>query len=156
MSPFPMMGMFTDCFTSAMRFQSALPGIALQARTRMNGGGFNADLLRHLDNLCGHDRIFIPAGAQFDRQRESSRRRARCGKSPRASGNSRKKAGAATLDDFLGRAAQVDVHRVIAEVFHHARGVCHHLGIGAEELRGYGMLIFLEIKVPRWLCQRCA
>ena len=58
-----------------------------------------------------------------------------------------KKAGAAALDDFFGGAAEVDVHGVVAEVFDHARGVGHDLRTGAEELRGDGVLVFLEIEI---------
>jgi len=48
------------------------------------------------------------------------------------------KAGAAALDDFFGRAAEIDVDGVVAEVFHHFGSVGHDIGLGAEKLRGDG------------------
>ena len=58
-----------------------------------------------------------------------------------------KQAGTAALDDFLGGAAEIDVHGVVAEIFDHAGSFGHDLRIRAEELRGDGMLIFLKIEI---------
>ena len=51
-------------------------------------------------------------------------------------------AGAAVAgDDALGRAAEVEVDEVEAGVLHDAGGVGEGLGVGAEELRGDGVLV---------------
>ena len=61
-------------------------------------------------------------------------------------GRSRSRPGAAVAPDyFLHRAAEVDIDVIEAEVLAVARGIGHHLGIGAEELRGDGMLFGIEI-----------
>ncbi len=60
-------------------------------------------------------------------------------------------AGAAALDNFFGGAAEIDVHGVVAKVFDHAGGFGHDFRAGTEELRGDGMLVFLEIKIAQSL-----
>ena len=56
-------------------------------------------------------------------------------------------AGAAALHDFFHGAAEIDVDVVEAEMFGERGGRSHHLLIGAEDLRGDGMLVVVEIKV---------
>ena len=54
---------------------------------------------------------------------------------------------AVALHHFLHRAAEVDIDDIEAQILADARGVGHHRGIGAEELRGNGMLVRLESQV---------
>ena len=57
-------------------------------------------------------------------------------------------AGAAVaLDHFIDRAAEVDIENVEAEILADARGVGHDGGVGAEELRGDGMLVRVEAQI---------
>ena len=41
-------------------------GLPLQARARMHGSRFDADLLRHFHDFHGDNRLLVPTGAQFD------------------------------------------------------------------------------------------
>ena len=57
-------------------------------------------------------------------------------------------AGAAVAGHhFFHRASEVDVDDVEAHVLAIARGVGHHVRVGAEQLRGNGMLIRVEIEI---------
>ena len=57
-------------------------------------------------------------------------------------------AGAAVaLHHFVHRAAEIDVDDVEAQILADARGIRHHLRIGAEQLRGDGMLLGIESQV---------
>ena len=49
--------------------------ISLHARARMNGNRFDTDLFRHARHVHGDDIVLVPAGANFDRKRNASRRR---------------------------------------------------------------------------------
>ena len=51
---------------------------------------------------------------------------------------------AVALHHLVHRAAEVDIDDVEAQVLADARGVGHHLRIGAEQLRGDGVLLRLE------------
>src|SRR6058998_226248 len=44
-------------------------GVTLGAGAGMDSNGFDADALRHFRNVDGDDGIFVPAGAEFDGQR---------------------------------------------------------------------------------------
>src|SRR5271168_792480 len=90
-------------------------GVALFARTRVHGDGFDADAFRKLRHLDGDDGVFVPASAQFNGERNAH------GGAYRAKNLAEQikvaeQAGAATFDDFLRGAAEVDVHGVVAEV----------------------------------------
>src|SRR5208283_5930090 len=54
---------------------------------------------------------------------------------------------AVALHDFLGRAAQVQVDEVEAEVFHQASGIGQHARTAAEELGRDRVFVFVEVKV---------
>ena len=70
------------------------------------------------------DGIFVPAGAKFDGERNLY---------GRAHGTENftekvkvaEQAGAAALHDFFGRAAEIDVHGIVAQVFDHFCGAGH-------------------------------
>src|SRR5262249_13892617 len=57
----------------------------------------------------------------------------------------------AALHDLLGRAPQIDVYRVVAEVFDHLGGLGHDRRIRPEKLRGDGMLVLLEVEITKRL-----
>src|ERR1019366_1442540 len=54
---------------------------------------------------------------------------------------------AVALDNFLGRAAEVQIDEVEPEVFHQASGIGQHGGTTAEELGRDGVLVFVKVKV---------
>ena len=54
---------------------------------------------------------------------------------------------AAALHHFFHRAAEIDVDLIEAEIFGKRGGRGHHARIGAENLRGDGMLVLVEIKI---------
>ena len=90
--------------------------------------------------------LFVPAGANFDRERNAD------GGANGAEKNFEmrqiaQQAGAAALHDFFHRAAEIDVDMVEAEIFGERGGGSHHFRIGAENLRGDGMLVVVEIKI---------
>src|SRR5204862_6086833 len=90
-------------------------GVALRARARMRGNGFDANAFRHFRDVHRNNGIFVPARAQLDgqwnlhggaggfenilKQREIA-----------------EQTGAPALDDFFGGATEIDVHSVVAEV----------------------------------------
>src|SRR5260221_5208083 len=47
-----------------------LAGVALHARARVDGDGFDADGFRELGDVNGYDGILVPAGAQLDGERD--------------------------------------------------------------------------------------
>src|SRR5258707_6656651 len=47
-----------------------LAGVALHARARVDGDGFDADGFRKLGDVNGYDGILVPAGAQLDGERD--------------------------------------------------------------------------------------
>ena len=69
MSPLPITGICTACFTARMIAPIRRACIALHARARMNGDRFDPDLFRHARHIHGDDIVFVPAGANFDGQR---------------------------------------------------------------------------------------
>ena len=46
-----------------------LAGVALHARARVNGDGFDTDGFGELGDVDGDDGVFVPTGAEFDRER---------------------------------------------------------------------------------------
>src|SRR5271169_6913201 len=79
--------------------------IALQARARVHGDAFDADVFRHFCDFDRHDRIFVPAGSQLDGQGNFD------GGANHFENFSQEReiaqqARAAALDDFFGGAAQ--------------------------------------------------
>ena len=65
--------MRTACFTAAITFQSADAAISLHARARMNRNRFDPDLLGHARHVHGDDIVFVPAGTNLDRERNTHR-----------------------------------------------------------------------------------
>ena len=64
------------------------------------------------------------------------------------SGRSRRQSRAAVaLHNFVDRAAEVDIHDIEAEVLARFRRVGHYLRIGAEKLRGNGVLFRFKIQI---------
>ena len=58
-------------------------------------------------------------------------------------------AGAAALDNFFHRAAEVDIHLVEAKIFGESGGGSHHVGIGSKNLRRDGMLVFAKVEIVK-------
>src|SRR3984893_8227943 len=125
-----------------------LAGVALHARPWMDSDGFDADGLRELGYVDGDDRIFVPAGADLDGQ-GNLHGGANGAEDLLEQRHVAKEAGAAALDDLFGGAAEIDVDRVVAEVFDHSCGLAHSFGGGAEKLCGDGVLVFLKIEVAQ-------
>src|SRR5580704_622405 len=123
-------------------------GVPLQPRARVHRDAFNTNAFRHFGDLDGDDGVLVPSGAKLDSERNFDG-----GANGFENFSEERKiaqqAGAATLNDFLGGTAEIDVHGVIAEVFDHACGFGHDVWIRAEELRGDGVLIFLEIEIAQ-------
>src|SRR5579863_8553055 len=125
-------------------------GVALLACPGMYRNDLYTNAFCHFRDIHRYNRVFVPTRSQLDRKWDAnggtngSENVAEQRKIPQ-------QAGAAALDDFLGRAAQIDVHGVVAEVFDHAGGIGHDLRICAEELRGDGMLVFLKIEITERL-----
>ena len=123
-------------------------GVALFASARVDGDGFDADALRHFRDVDRNNGIFVPAGAKLDSQRNFD---------GGADGLENifeqreiaQQTGTAALDDFFRRTTEIDVHRVVAQVFDHFCGFRHDGGISAEKLRRDGMLVFLEIEIAQ-------
>ena len=120
--------------------------IALHASARMNGDCFDAGLLGHLGDVNCDDIVLVPAGTNFDRERDSDNG-ANGAEENFEMRQVAQKARAAALDDFFHRTAEIDVHVVEAEILGEGGGGSHHFGIRAEDLRGDGMLVVVEIKV---------
>ena len=118
--------------------------VALSPRAWMDGYTLHPDGLRHFGHIHGHNGIFVPAGAQLDGQWNAD-------SGPHRTKNFTEKlqiaqqTRAAALHDFFRRAPEVNVHRVVSQVFNHFCGVRHDFRIRPKKLRGDGMLIFLKI-----------
>src|SRR3984893_15670901 len=126
----------------------SLAGIALHARARVNGNGFDADGLGELGDVNRYDGVFVPTCAELDGKRNFYRG-ADGAEDLVEQRHVAKEVGAPALHDFFGGAAEIDVHRVVAKVFDHAGGFSHDFRAGAKELRGDRMLVFLEIKIAQ-------
>jgi len=74
---------------------------------------------------------FIPAGAEFDGERDTHGG-AHNVKNFAEQIEVAEKAGAAALDDFFGRAAEIDVDGVVAEVFHHFAALAMTSGLAPK------------------------
>ena len=146
MSPLPMTGMLYGLLDAGDELPVGGAAVALGAGARVDGDGFDACCLGQLGDVDGDDGVFVPAGAELDGERDfySGADRLEDFAEQREVAE---EAGAAALHDFFGGAAEVDVDGVVAEVLDHSGGVGHDLRVGAEELRGDGVLVFLEIKV---------
>ena len=121
-------------------------GVALLAGARMDGNGFDPNAFRHFGDVDGNDGIFVPAGAQFNSERNFDGA-AHGFENLFEKRQIAEQAGAAALDDFFGGAAEIDVHSIVAKVFDHLRGLSHDGGIRAKKLRGNRVLVFLEVEI---------
>ena len=102
----------------------------------------------HLSDLHRDDGFFVPAGAELDRKWDfdgSTHGFENFAEERKIAQQAR----AATLDDFLGGAAEIDVHGVVAEFLDHAGSFGHDGRVRAEKLRGDGMLVFLKIEIAK-------
>src|SRR5271165_171983 len=119
-------------------------GVTLRAGARVHGDGLDTGRFGELRDLDGHDGGFVPAGAEFDGQRN-----AHCGahgaENLFESREIAEEARPAAFHHFFGGAAEIDVHGVVAQVFHHFGGVGHDFRVGTKELRGDGVFVFLKI-----------
>ena len=94
-----------------------------------------------------HQFLIVPAGAELhgERNRDGG---ADFAQHPLHQRQIAQQAGAAVaLHHLVHRAAEVDIEDVEAQVLADARGVGHHGRIGAEELRGDGVLFGVEIQI---------
>src|SRR5580704_13393018 len=123
-------------------------GVTLQSRARMHRDAFDTNTFRHFGDFDGDDGVFVPSSAELDGERDFDGSANRFENLPEER-KIAQQAGAAALDYFLCRAAEIDVHGVIAQVFDHAGGFGHDFRIRAEKLRGDGMLVFLKIKIAK-------
>src|SRR5260221_8457405 len=116
-----------------------LAGVALHARARVDGDGFDADGFRELGDVNGYDGILVPAGAQLDGERDFY------GGAHRAEDlleqrHVAQQAGASALHDFLGGAAEIDVAPGLGRVFDPFFNFPPFLGVGAQKLpRDWGV-----------------
>src|SRR5258706_6442433 len=110
-------------------------GVALHARARVDGDGFDADGFRELGDVNGYDGILVPAGAQLDGERDFYGG-AHGAEDLLEQRHVAQQAGASALHDFLGGAAANDVDRVVAEIFDPFFNLPHNLVVGAREIRG--------------------
>src|SRR2546421_10036045 len=101
---------------------------------------------RHFRNLHTDEGVFVPTSAELDGQRDLYRR-ADGAKNIFQQGQLAEQAGAAAFHDFLGGAAEVDVHGVVTKVLDHLRRFGHDSRIRAKKLRRDGMLVFLEVEI---------
>jgi hypothetical protein len=110
----------------------------------MNSDSLHADRFGHARDIDGDDVLVVPPGAHFDGQGDADRG-THAAEDDFELAEVAQQTGASALDDFFRGAAQVDVHDIEAQGFDRGSGSSQSSGIGAEELRGDGVLAGLEI-----------
>jgi len=102
---------------------------------------------RHARQFHANDFIVVPSRAKFHRERYLHRRAHRFKDLPDQRQIAEQARSTITLHDLLGRAAQIQVHQVEAQVFHQPGSVGKHPGAAPEKLGRHRMLVFVEVKV---------
>jgi len=92
-----------------------LAGVALHACARVDGDAFDADGFGEPGDVDRDDGIFVPAGAELDGQRNLYGG-AHGAEDLLQQRQVAQQAGAAALDYFFGRAAEIDVDRVVTKM----------------------------------------
>ena len=136
-----MTGMVTASLHGGDVLPAGLAGVAVLAGAGVEGDGVEAAVFGQLGEFDADDVFVVPAHAELDGEGNGD---------GGADGledaldlrQVAQEAGAAVAgDDALGRAAEVEVDEVEAGVLNDAGGVGEGLGVGAEELRGDGVLV---------------
>src|SRR5581483_1574175 len=104
-------------------------------------------ILGHLRQFDTYNLFVVPSDAELHRKRNLHRRAYRFKNRPDARQIAKQSRPAIALHYFLRWTSEVQIDKIETEVFHDACGVCHHLRIAAEKLRGDRMLIFVEMQV---------
>ena len=122
-------------------------GVALRSCSSVDRDGLQAAVLGDASHLHRDDGLFIPSGAELAGEGNLHRRSYRA-QNVFDQGQVAEQSGPAiAFDDFLDRAAEVEVDRVETEVLDDAGGIGENLRIGAKKLRGDRVLIGLVIEV---------
>ena len=122
-------------------------GVALRACTSVDRDGLQPAVLGDTRHLHRNDGLVIPAGAELAGKGDFHRRSYGAQNVFDQGQVSEQSRSAIAFDDFLDRAAEVEVDRVKAEILDDAGGVGENLRIGSKKLCGDRMLIGLVIEV---------
>ena len=113
----------------------------------MQGDGVEAAILGELGHGDGDQVVIAPAGAVLHGERDGDGGADFAQHAFHQRQIAQQAGAAVALDDFVDRAAEVEIEDVEAQVLADARGFGQDGGVGAEELGGDGVLVGVEAEI---------